>query len=957
MKKFLTFSIFFFISVLLSNSLFAQVGAGKLAGKITDTDTEEALIGANIVILNTSLGAACDIDGNYFILNVSPGTYDVQVSFVGYSSKVIKEVRIVGGVTYELNTTLSPGIAMEEIVVTDEKFFEEKATNTVKVVDAEQIARLPVRGVENFASLQAGVAKADGSGGAGGNAELNVRGGRGNEVVYVIDGVVQNDQMYGVNRSQVSNASIEQISFQVGGYEAKYGQAQSGIVSVTTKSGSPKYTLFGDALTSSYTDDFGFNLYSVAIGGPIIPGNKNMTFFVSGERGWFLDRTPSANGIYFGSNGYSNKAKENNSEGVWRMSARTYFNLGAGFNLLVGGNYNSFNSRLYSYNTTTDFFNGGPRQGGFAKSNSEHNPKRLQDNISISTKISQNIGSNSFWNFIVGYQKFTSEEGDPIFWDDLDAYGDTTKNPYLDYQGNQTSLAQDDIGIFTAFGYASDYYRKINNDKFTGDFNFTAQMDNHLIESGAGFTYGNQRFYSIRPVHLAVGIDDDTTAGNRYDRYNREQPYRYGYNVYGDIDGTDEGDKQFPAKNPLLGYLYLQDRFELEDLVLNLGLRFDYFDSKSQIIKDPSNPWSGGTDPDDYDDGDFKDKPTEFHISPRIGIGFPVTESTVFHAQYGSFVQEPRLIDLYSFQEGLNLLKIRDGVSVVDGSIESEITTSYEVGLRQLLGSSASINLTAFYKNTTGQANRELVKYSKEPGGQLLDYYTTTNTDFGTVKGFAFSLDVAGNNYLSLSLDYTFSIAEGTGSASNSSFVAAFRNDGSEVPKVIAPLDFDQRHTGVMIVDFYVPKGDLGFFEMTGANFIISFASGRPYTPLTSQNLTAPGNTNWGETSGYVNSRFGPGTFRVDFKLEKSFNLGGSTLITPYLWIENLFDAVNEVTVWRTTGSAYSTDYLASEQGKTISRDRGQDWVEDYKSLERDPSNFGIPRLIKLGLKVNFASL
>ncbi|VAX17709.1 TonB-dependent receptor, partial [hydrothermal vent metagenome] len=247
MKKFFTFSIFLFITVLVSSTLFAQVGTGKLAGRVVDADTGEPLIGANVVILNTSLGAACDIDGNYFILNISPGTYDVQISFVGYSSKVVQNVRIVSGITYELNESLSPGIAMEEVVVTDKKFFEAKATNTVAVVDAETIARLPVRGVENFASLQAGVVKQDGSGGAAGNATINVRGGRGNEVVYVVDGVVQNDLMYGTNQSQVSNIAIDQISFQVGGYEAKYGQAQSGIVNVTTKSGSPKYTIYGDA--------------------------------------------------------------------------------------------------------------------------------------------------------------------------------------------------------------------------------------------------------------------------------------------------------------------------------------------------------------------------------------------------------------------------------------------------------------------------------------------------------------------------------------------------------------------------------------------------------------------------------------------------------------------------------------------------------------------------------------
>jgi len=947
MKKFITFSIFLFISVFLSTSIIAQSGAGKLAGKVTDADTEEALIGANVVILNTSLGAACDLDGNYFILNITPGTYDVQISFVGYSSKVIKDVRIIPGVTYELNATLSPGIAMEEIVVTDEKFFEEKSTNTVKVVDAEQIARLPVKGVENFASLQAGVVKSDGSGGAAGNATINVRGGRGNEVVYVVDGVVQNDQMYGSNQSQISNAAIDQISFQVGGYEAKYGQAQSGIVNVTTKSGSPKYTVFGEAITSSYTDDYGYNVYTMAVGGPIIPGNKNFTFFLSGERGWYLDGEPSANGIYFGSTGYSSPYKENNTDGVWRFSGRTNFNLGSGFNLQVGGNYNEWNSRLFVYD--------------YAKNNSQHNPIRLKDNLSLNTKLSQNIGASSFWNLVVGYQKYTQEEGDGVFFDDLEAYGDTAKNPWIPSQADQAGLALDADGIFPAYGRVYDYYRKIDNDKITADFNFTSQIDKHLFEAGAGITLGTQRYYSLSPVSLAFNnapyYSNDTTlipGKSKEERFTIENPTRYGFDLFGTKDGSVGDD--LPAKNPVLGYAYLQDRFELEDIVLNLGLRLDYFDSKAEILADPSNPYSGGTDPNDYDPGDFITKDSEIHVSPRIGIGFPVTESTVFHAQYGSFVQVPRLIDLYAFQRRLDLLKRTADFSLSTGYIESEVTTQYEVGFRQVLGTVAAVNITAFYKNTQGLANQGVVKYYREPGGQELRYYTPTNQDFGTVKGFAFSLDVSRTNYFSLSLDYTFSIAEGTGSSTNSSFVAAFRNDGNEVPKVIAPLSFDQRHTGIMILDFFIPKGELGWAEMIGANFIVSFSSGRPYTPLETQDLTS-GSSNWGNTKGYVNSSYGPGSFRVDMKIEKSFPLGATTLITPYIWVENLFDTINEVSVWRSTGSAYTTDYLNTENGKKLAIQNGEGWVQDYMSLERDPGNFGIPRLIKLGLKVNFASL
>ena len=66
--------------LLLSTSLFAQTGVGKMSGKVIDADTKEPLIGANIILLNTNLGAATDIDGNYFILNITPGTYEVKIS-------------------------------------------------------------------------------------------------------------------------------------------------------------------------------------------------------------------------------------------------------------------------------------------------------------------------------------------------------------------------------------------------------------------------------------------------------------------------------------------------------------------------------------------------------------------------------------------------------------------------------------------------------------------------------------------------------------------------------------------------------------------------------------------------------------------------------------------------------------------------------------------------------------
>ncbi|MCH7770040.1 MAG: carboxypeptidase-like regulatory domain-containing protein [Bacteroidetes bacterium] len=954
MNKIYTFSFTVLLVVFsVFTNVFAQSSVGKLAGKIVDSETREPLIGANIILMGTDLGAAADINGEYFVLNIVPGPYDVKVSYVGYGEKLITEVRIVGGITFELNVELNAGFELQEIVVSDKKLFEENATNTVRIFDSDQINQLPVRGVEQLASLQAGVVIAEGSGGAGGNATINVRGGRGGEVIFIVDGVVQNDLLFGQNFSQISNASIEQLAFQVGGFEAKFGQSQSGVISITTKSGSQNYSAFIDVQSSTFTDDYGYNLYTANFGGPIIPGGKDHTFFLSAERGWFLDGDPSAIGIDFPSIGESSSIRPGNSESLWRYSAKTYHNLGNQFTVRLGANINTRDFRNFVY--------------VYAKANSDHNPRRERDNLSFNAKLSQNLGSSTFWDVTFGYKGFNEEQGDGVFFNDLEAYGDTLTNLLMPVQGDDATLRQDDIGIFADPGRLNNFYRKIDNQTISGDFSFTSQVDNHLFELGGGGSFHNMRYYSMAPMRLAIRnrdfIDangDTVLAFSRQRRYEDRRPTRYGYDVFGEktdasffgIFGTSEGD--FPAANPILAYAYVQDRFELEDLVLNFGVRFDYFDTKARIFSNTELPFAGGTDPNAFDDGDFIRKGSETYVSPRIGLGFPVTSSTVFHAQYGKFISQPRLLDAFLFESRTFLIISTDNFQFNDGEINSETTTQYEVGFRQMFGdNAAALNITAFYKNTEGLANTQARFFFREEGGQRFIIFGVTNADFGTVKGLALTLDIPRLKYFSLSVNYTFSQSEGTGSSTSSSFVAAFRNIDGEIPKVIAPLDFDQRHTGVVNMNIFIPEGELGIFELISANFLFTFNSGRPYTPLETQNLLE-NSTNFGDTKGFVNSRFAPGSFRIDLKLEKSFKIG-NTFITPYVWVENLLDAENVVDVWRSTGNAFSTDYLLTDVGKKLVEQNGPDWESDYKSLERNPSNFGIPRLIRLGVQVNFS--
>lgn len=947
-----------FVAILLSSySSFAQSGVGKLVGKVLDADTKDALIGANIIIVGTELGAATDVNGNYFVLNIVPGTYDVRISYVGYGPKVFKEVRIVAGITYELNAELSSEFQLEEIVVTGKKLFEEKSTNTTKVIDASEIAKIPVKGVANIASLQAGVVKSEGSGGADGNATINVRGGRGGEVMYIVDGVAQNDAYTGSNYSQVSNSAIDQLSFQIGGYEAKYGQAQSGIINVTTKSGNPTYSVFGDVLTSSFTDDYGYNLYTLNLSGPIIPGEKDHTIFLSGERGWNLDGSPSAISLQIPTAGIDSKTLPNMSSSVWRYTVRTYHNLSP-FSVRLGANINLRDFREYAH--------------VYSKNNSEHNLRNESGNYSFSGRLSHNLSSNSFWNLNLGYKYYSRERGDGIWFDNIEAYGDTTANrPYILpgttlIQGSRVTL--DPIQLFYAKGRVQALYQHMQNTTLTADLDFTSQLENHLVDVGGGIQYNTLRFYSLNPVGVAIDNDKYSYAY----RLALQTPFFFGYDITGKNKASSDGQRRFDNENPIdtslydvsaeprhpvISYFYVQDRFELSDLVINFGLRFDYFDSKAQVVKDETLPYGYGN-PEVFDDADFVTKKAEFYVSPRIGLGFPVTSTTVFHAQFGKFIQPPSLQEVFTSVNALTGLIRDQNFGLNTGNVNSEITTQYEIGFRQVLGNNlAALNITAFYKNTKGLINDETRFFYRSIGSSVYRYYGPANSDFGTVKGLAVSLDITRISYFSLAFNYTYALAEGTGSSTSSSTTAAFRNDNGETPKVIAPLDFDQRHTGIINVDFSIPKGDLGVLENLSLNLLFSFQSGRPYTPLLTQNITPGGSSNLGETKGYVNSAYGPGSNKLDLKLEKTFFLENNISLTPYLWVENVFGSENAVNVYRTTGNPYSTGYLSTEEGKALAKGRGPNYVSDYTALERDPSNFGIPRLIKLGFKVNFSGL
>ncbi len=256
--------------------VFAQ-NTGKVSGVVTDADTGDTIPGAQVVVVGTTLGAITDVDGNYFIIGVPVGSHDVQARFVGYNPATVSGVTVSSGYTQEVNFALSEGVELGEIVVEYERpLIQKDAVGVPKIVDAEEIVNLPVRGAANVAAIQAGVVSEEGTG------TLNVRGGRGAEVTYYIDGVKV------VGTAALPQSAVQEQEMIIGNISARYGDAMSGIINITTKSGSPKFFGSFEGITSESLDDFGYNLASVALGGPVM--GESVNFFFAAE---YLDQADS----------------------------------------------------------------------------------------------------------------------------------------------------------------------------------------------------------------------------------------------------------------------------------------------------------------------------------------------------------------------------------------------------------------------------------------------------------------------------------------------------------------------------------------------------------------------------------------------------------------------------------------------------------------------------------------
>jgi len=527
--------------------------------------------------------------------------------------------------------------------------------------------------------------------------------------------------------------------------------------------------------------------------------------------------------------------------------------------------------------------------------------------------------------------------------------------------------------VFRAPGTVSGQYDKQKTQALSFNLNFTHQLltkkfGNHELKFGGEFKQFKVRNYSANVIGFGSLPNPNKYGSGNVVNYpvidenaaNSNFMGAYGYDVYGNeieedyiVNGLNVTEA---PKKPRIGAFYFLDKMEFDYFNTNLGIRVDYMDPNTLVPIDYENlKGSDGV----LNEADYSAVEKTIEISPRLGFSFPITEKTVFHAQYGKFIQLPALENLYENQR-----VIRD---LADGGVgyftvfnnpllKPERTTAYELGIKHTAGDYVTLGVTAFYKETSDLIQAKNIKAQDNS----YSFALYSNGDFGIVRGVDLSVDVRRINRLRASISYSLSFASGTGSDINSQSNIAY--NGDEAPKIPTALDFDQRHTGAVELDYRwgtsdIPKGFWGgVLSRLGFNALFSFNSGRPYTPSSNtydvlQVVSSPG----GNTPiAPLNSAYSPWNMRLDLKIDKSFKIFDKLSGNIYLLAINVLDQELINDVFPTSGEAGYTGFLDSYTGKQWAQSVGQEAVDLYNIRSHAINNYGPPRQVRLGFRLFF---
>ncbi len=866
---------------------------GAISGKVTDENGAPVQY-ATVLVQGLQVGGYTDADGKFTILKIPVGSYTVVARVASYKpvqkTGVLVNARQTTVVNIQFVEQQVKRLAGIEVKGEIKTAIRKKDSSTRQIVTSEDLRSLPVDSYKDAIGLKAGVISQGG--------ELHFRGGRGDEVLTIVNGIASRNplQAEGVDLGLLAVASSEQV---LGGMDAQYGNALSGVISLTTREGGDKFAGEARYFTDRYgADDKSFNNYerlSVGFGGPFLfPKTKYYISFEGTYSDTYLQNASQYNEHRFLDfirlgNKQSNQANLS-SKFTYNVTPNQKLNVEIIRNHSIRGEFNNRWDRAGYVQVVQD--STAPTDGTITKrygtwsyfpvdstyvpmNTSDHLPVDEEDYSQVAVTWKHTLGIGSIYNLRASRQEWQSSRDvqGRMPWE----YQQTPGN-YFD------PFNRVDGPYYVTNGDYPDYERKTSA-QYTLNGDISKRVGSHNFMVGGDINYNSLSFLSTTYPNVI------TSSG-----------------LYGAT--RDE----FQFYNPE-GSFFAQDRWEYEGMVLNAGMRYDNFSVGNQISS-----------------AEVKDR-VKTQWSPRVGIAYPISDRDVMSFHYGRVFQVPDRTYIY---QGRNISATARG----NPNLEPETDISYQLGVQHLFSKEIYGQFGVYFKDIFGL----LTTVDETVPGYSITVPTYVNGDYASSRGIEITLIKRMSHGFSGELNYTYGNATGTASDPNRALPTAGSVRDQYKPTSEQPLDWDQRHNISATLR-------LGNEKDWATTFVYTFGTGFPYSPHARQERRYD--------PALTNSKRLPSTSSLSCQAERFFRVWGQS-VTLYVQGSNLLDAKNitnlQPSIWP-YGSinplSYEVYYTETGRAGGAFLTQGSGGQETWYPVN-DPAVFQQGRNIRVGLGVQF---
>lgn len=772
-----------------------SAGNGKIAGVITD-EAGEALVGASVSmeVGGRRLGTTTDQDGRYFILNVSPGAYAVEASYVGHQTVQMTEVLVLLDLTTALDFTLHTEAIRGPVVtvVATRPPIEKSLTSTRQGIDPAQLNNtMPVSDLQDLIDTTPSSYRGF------------IRGGRKADSKVLLDGIDVSDPYFRAGEGQsvysqytathrstggeftsvgVNASSVQALDVISGTFNAEYDAATAGIINVVTKEGGDDYEVHFFYRTAPGTRNAGPDVYNdldrflqekATLAGSGDNAKLEQASFYSFDKST-VDSV-----------GYGDDLRQEaelslggplTSKGSFYLSTRFLNDHGLFPNAL---NRNARYSAKVSYQPTSSMkvvgnvaIDDGGKLGGWV--NRDFNGRfKFYPIGAIGNKklgvlayagLTHTLSDRTVWELKISQLNRSSEFG--YSDDDTDGRpepGEDSDFIVIDSAAESELYLGVGGSAVDAAGNRTFFTSDPGNERF-----FTVGYSNNQYRFGQpGFYYEelNRNVTQLKAdVTHQLNFHHQLKAGVLFRRHTLEQ-FQQRTQVKVIYDPSFPFENTEYDLNPQEFGLYVQDKVEYEGVILNAGVRLDAFDPGAQVLADMFNPARQDT----LANGQITrraslggDAEVKRFWQPRLGISHPISETAAMHYSWGKFYSPPpfsELFDEYGTFANPSL------PSIVDVDAAPPEATAYEMGVQWGFHPDHLVDVTAYYRDIE---NYGRIGYAINPaaGAGFGSYFFSTSFGYADSRGIEVALiRRPGARWFSGRVNYAFSYIKAAGFA------------------------------------------------------------------------------------------------------------------------------------------------------------------------------------------------